>query len=179
MLVEECWLEVNGFHGYWVSNFGRIKSYRRSKDGIILKQRLSKKGYCLVGMSDDNNKKHFVQVHRVVLKTFNPVENMDELEVNHKDEVKTNNCLSNLEWVTRTENIMHGTGRQRRVEHQKMKIKCVQNNTIYNSMKEASDELGINYGNLSSHCSGRLKSVNGFTFEVVDYGSRPHPKPIE
>lgn len=177
--MEECWLEVSGFHGYWVSNLGRIKSYRRSKDGIILKQRLNKKGYCLVTMSDDNNKKHFVQVHRVVLKTFNPVENMDELEVNHKDEIKTNNCISNLEWMTHTENVRYGTGRERCVDPQKMKIKCLENGIIYNSMKEVVDKLDINYGNLSSHCSGRLNSVNGFTFEVIDYGSRPHPKPIE
>ena len=177
--MDERWLEVDDFHDSWVSDLGRIKSCRRSKDGIILKQRLNKKGYCFVGMSDNNNKKHFVQVHRIVLKTFNPVENMDQLEVNHKDEVKTNNCLSNLEWVTRIENIMYGTGRQRRAESQKMKIKCIQNGIIYDSMKEAVDELGINYGNLSSHCSGRLKSVNGFSFEVIDYGSRPYPKLIE
>ena len=49
--MEEHWLEISGFHGYWVSDLGRIKSYRQSKDGIILKQRLNKKGYCFVTMS--------------------------------------------------------------------------------------------------------------------------------
>ena len=173
--MEEYWLEIDGFHNYWVSNLGRIKSYRQSKDGIILKQKLSKKGYCLVGMSDNNHKKHVVQVHRIVLKTFNPIENMDHMEVNHKDENKTNNCLYNLEWITHVENVRYGTGSKRAVEPQKMKIKCIENGVVYNSMKEASEELGVNDGNLSSCCSGRLKTVGGLSFEVVDYGSRPHP----
>lgn len=177
--MTEEWKSIDGFRGYYVSSLGRIKSYRQSKDGMILKQRLSKKGYCMVMISDDNNKKHFVQVHRLVLKTFNPVENMDELEVNHKDENKTNNNLSNLEWVTHLENVRYGTGAQRAVEPQKMKIKCVENSIIYNSMKEASDKLNISYGNISNYCSGQLKSVNGFTFEVIDYGSRPHPWPFK
>ena len=172
-MIEE-WKNIDGFRGYYVSNFGRIKSYRRSKDGMILKQRLNKKGYCQVMISDDNSKKHFIQVHRLVLKTFNPVENMDELEVNHKDENKTNNNLSNLEWMTHLENVRYGTGAQRAVEPQKMKIKCIENGVVYNSMKEASDMLDINYGNLSRCCSGQQATVGGLSFEVIDYGSRPH-----
>ena len=177
--MTEEWKGIDGFGGYYVSNMGRVKSYRQSKSGIILKQRLSKKGYCLVTMSDDNSKKHSVQVHRLVLKTFNPIEDMDKLEVNHKDENKTNNNLSNLEWTTHLENVRYGTGIKRAIEPQKMKIRCVENGVIYNSMKEASDSLHVSYGNISSCCSGRLKSVNGFTFEVVEYGSRPHPQPFQ
>ena len=52
-------------------------------------------------------KRKFFFVHRLVLKTFNPVENMDNLQVNHIDGNKKNNCLSNLEWCTNTENQRH------------------------------------------------------------------------
>lgn len=172
--VKEEWKEIIGFHDYYVSNFGRIKSYRRSKNGIILKQQVNKYGYCWVSISDDNNKKHYVQVHRAVLKAFDPIDNMDQFEVNHKDENKSNNCLSNLEWSTHFDNVMYGTGRIRCNTPQKMKIRCIQNGIVYNSMREAADELGINYGNLSSHCSGKLKTVNGLSFEVIDSGSRHH-----
>ena len=174
-MIEE-WKEVDGFRGYFVSNLGRIKSHRQCKDGLILKQRLDRKGYCAVMMSDDSCKKHNMKVHRIVLKTFNPVDNMDSLEVNHKDEDKTNNRLENLEWVTHLENVRHGTGHQRATEPQKMKIKCIENGIVYNSMKEVSDDLNISYGDVSRCCSGKLKSTHGFSFEVIDYGCRPHPQ---
>ena len=121
----------------------------------------------MVMMSDDNNKKHYLQVHRVVLKTFNPIENMDNLEVNHKDEIKTNNCLANLEWMTHLENVNYGTGHQRCIETQKMKIKCIENGIVYNSMREASEALNVNYGNISRCCAGKLQSTNGFHFEII------------
>lgn len=164
--MEEKWKEIDGFPDYFVSNFGRIKSCKRSKDGKIIKPVL-KKGYCHVAIYDKNNKRRCVQVHRIVLKTFNPRNDMDELEVNHKDEVKTNNILSNLEWMTHLENVNYGTGHQRCIEQQKIKVRCVDTGETYNSMREASDTLGINYGNLSSCCSGRLKSVGGLHFEIV------------
>lgn len=48
-------------------------------------------------------------VHRIVLKTFNPIKNMDKMEVNHIDGDKHNNCLANLEWTTRKENMIHAS----------------------------------------------------------------------
>lgn len=46
-------------------------------------------------------------VHRLVLMTFNPVENMENLQVNHIDGNKRNNNISNLEWCTLEENMKH------------------------------------------------------------------------
>ena len=52
-------------------------------------------------------KRYMRQVHRLVLETFNPVCNMENLQVNHIDGNKSNNKLSNLEWVTPKENTAH------------------------------------------------------------------------
>lgn len=52
-------------------------------------------------------KRYMRQVHRLVLETFNPVCNMENLQVNHIDGNKSNNKLSNLEWVTSKENTVH------------------------------------------------------------------------
>lgn len=52
-------------------------------------------------------KRYMRQVHRLVLETFNPICNMENLQVNHIDGNKSNNKLSNLEWVTPKENTVH------------------------------------------------------------------------
>ena len=48
------------------------------------------------------------RVHRIVLSTFAPIEGWQNLEVNHKDSIRANNYLYNLEWVTSKENTLHG-----------------------------------------------------------------------
>ena len=162
--MEEIWKDIDGFTGYQVSNFGRIKSLKKPNAPIIMKQQLSRKGYAHVHITADDGSRKSCQVHRLVLKTFNPRPDMDILEVNHIDEDKTNNNLSNLEWNTRTENVNYGTGHDRAVEQQKDKILCIETGIIYNSMREASELTDTNYGNLSRACkTGRL--CNGFHWQ--------------
>ncbi|MEG1995859.1 MAG: HNH endonuclease signature motif containing protein [Bacilli bacterium] len=48
-----------------------------------------------------------LSVHRLIMKTFKPMVDMDNLDVNHIDGNKTNNNISNLEWCTRSENVLH------------------------------------------------------------------------
>lgn len=55
----------------------------------------------------ENGKKRTFLAHRLVLKAFNPIDDMENLEVNHKDGNKKNNNLDNLEWVTTSENQRH------------------------------------------------------------------------
>ena len=63
----------------------------------------TKKGYYRIVLQTSEGRKTF-QLHLLVLMTFNPVENMENLEVNHKDGDKSNNKLENLEWMTQSEN---------------------------------------------------------------------------
>ena len=104
----EVWKRVVGFERYYqVSNKGNIKrvdgsSHLKSRN---LKLILDKDGYPRVNLKvkQKTNSKY---VHRLVAKAFIP-NNENKPQVNHKDGVKNNNDISNLEWVTLSENRQH------------------------------------------------------------------------
>lgn len=160
----ELWKDIIDFDGYQVSSYGRVMSYKQCKSGKILKNRINDRGYSLVSLRK-NGKKYFKSVHRLVLENFNPVENMSQLEVNHKDENKQNNNLDNLEWMTHKQNINYGTAKTRSSAAQSEKIICIDTGIVYDSMRMASEITGINYGNISSVCNHRIKTAGGYRWE--------------
>ncbi|MEI6296334.1 MAG: HNH endonuclease [bacterium] len=70
-----------------------------------MKSFITRTGYVLTPFNLDINRK--LLVHRLVLEAFSPIDNMENLQVNHIDGNKQNNILSNLEWSTREENMQH------------------------------------------------------------------------
>ncbi len=116
--MQEIWKPVKGYEGiYEVSNLGRVKSLPRTAGnykftGRILKQFFTDGRYYYVGLSQYGKSKN-VCVHRLVAEAFVP--NPDGKEtVNHINEDTTDNRACNLEWLTRQENLLHGTVRERR-----------------------------------------------------------------
>lgn len=81
----------------FVSNRGRVKNI----DGEILKPKTTQTGYLAVRVET----KKAIFIHRLVMSTFKPISNKDTMTVDHLDYNKRNNKLSNLEWVTREENL--------------------------------------------------------------------------
>lgn len=63
--------------------------------------------YQLINLTLEDGMKKTFRVHRLVMMAFKPIENEQDLEVNHLDGNKKNNCLSNLEWCTTSENQKH------------------------------------------------------------------------
>ena len=115
--MSEIWKDIPDFEGsYQVSNMGRVRSLDRVvtfKDGgmrkykgKVLKPSIGNSGYELVRLCNDGgcNTK---TVHRLVLEVFKPHVNINDLQVNHLDGDKLNNHLTNLEWVTARDNILH------------------------------------------------------------------------
>lgn len=110
----EVWKPVPDYEGlYEVSSEGRVWSVRRQK--IIATTTNKNTGYVYVTLWRNWNSKHCL-LHRLVLSAFEPNENQDKQDVNHKNEVKTDNRLENLEWCDRSYNIRYGTGLKRMVE---------------------------------------------------------------
>ena len=101
--MEEIWKKIDGYN-YEVSNYGNV---RRIETGKILKQYKNKDGYMRVELRNMDKRKN-CRVHRLVAIAFIP--NPDNLpEVNHKNELKADNTVSNLEWCTPKYNNNYGT----------------------------------------------------------------------
>lgn len=108
-MKQEIWKPVAGYENYEVSNLGNVKSlnYKRTGKERILKPGKNRKGYLFVFLCRNGKMKYF-SVHRLVAEAFIP--NSEGFEqINHKDEVKTNNCVENLEWCDRSYNVNYGS----------------------------------------------------------------------
>lgn len=176
----EEWRLIEGYEYYEVSNLGRVRSWinnkwkRRNTPKILSLHRLTK-GYLGVSLSSAPNVSKTIKVHRLVAKAFIP--NPDNLPmVNHKDENKTNNCVSNLEWCTNKYNLSYGTVRQRIFETiersggykvRPIIQKDLEGNVIreWNSATEAAKELKIDCSRILTACH---KSYKGFVWDFKE-----------
>ena len=116
--MEEIWKEIKGYEGYYeISNTGHVRSLTRTivkEDGTTFTRQGRQKaemktrdGYLDVKLSK-NGKDVRYKIHILEAKNFiEDKDYSDGWEVNHKDAVRGNNCVDNLEWVTRKENIAH------------------------------------------------------------------------
>jgi len=108
------------------------------------------------------------RIHRLVLENFNPVDNMEDLQVNHLDEDITNNKLTNLQWCTCQENLNYGNRAKKYTISRGHKVKCLETGKIYNSMREAERETGCPHTHISECVRGIAKQCNGFHWEYAD-----------
>jgi hypothetical protein len=104
----EEWRDIANFDGiYQISNLGNIRSWANNRHGRLkgprpLRECLNRNGYLSVPLK---GKQYYT--HRLVAEAFIP--NPDNKpEINHKNCMRQNNTVDNLEWVTREENIKHG-----------------------------------------------------------------------
>ena len=103
--MEEQWKPIEGYEGYQISNFGRVKSFKRHQRGEILKPSLGKIGYLYINLRKNNETKHFY-IHRLVAQAFVP-NSFNKPCINHLNGIKTDNRIENLEWVTYGQNLTH------------------------------------------------------------------------
>lgn len=160
----EIWRDIEGYEDvYQVSSHGRI---RHKKKGLKLFSEVN--GYYKVCLYDKEKRKYIhYRVHRLVAKAF--IENPNNYkEVNHIDEDKHNNNVSNLEWCSREQNLIHS------IKTNKFKVsKVVQCDMsgnvlkVYNSASEAERETGIPRTHICKVVLGRygFKSAGGFLWK--------------
>ena len=180
---NEVWKDIKGFEGlYQVSNMGRVKSlnYNRTGKEKILSPGKDGVGYLFVDLRREGSRKlHYI--HRLVLMAFSPVENIENLEVNHLDEDKTNNRIDNLEWCDRSYNINHGTRNVRVAEKNSIPIVQLSLDGKYIRSWESSMAAargGYNQGNINSCCKGKLKTHKGYRWMYLKDWLKEHNKGI-
>lgn len=155
----ENWKDIQGVEGiYQVSDSGKIKSVSRviiKSNGtkVFLKELILTPGtnqgkYYFVSLVNKNRKKKSFLVNRIVAITFIPNPE-NKPEVNHKDGNRINNALENLEWVTKSENVIHSysMGKRKKLTsdiHGRSKLIInLENGIFYYSVKDAADSVGI------------------------------------
>lgn len=158
------------FEEYQVSNFGRVVSLKSGKPKLM-KLCPATQGYLMTAFHKDR-KQYTINVHRLVLFSFQEIpENYQELDVNHKNECVIDNRLSNLEWLSRKENVNYGTRNERhakKMTNGKTSKKVFQFTLAgefvkeWASLHEIKRQLGFTCQNISNCCLGKQKTANGY-----------------
>jgi len=173
----EKWKDIIGYENlYKVSSLGNVVSlnYNNSNQSKLLVGGFSN-GYRQVGLNGINKTKR-VKVHRLVALAF--IENPDKKPfVNHKNGIKTDNSVENLEWCTSMENYIHAysTGLyspKKGIESHLSKNKIRQKAVINTLTKErfvcvldASLSIGISYDSLIKQLNGNRKNKTVMIYE--------------
>lgn len=150
------------FEDYIVSNFGEVWSFK-GQEPRRLKPFDNGHGYLQVMLRKDG-KNYPCTVHKLVMHSFvkELPNNYRELDINHRNEIKTDNRLSNLEFMTHKENMRYGTRTERTCKT------CyqfdLQGNLIktWSSLTEVNRELGFSQGYISQCCNGKAKTAYNY-----------------
>ena len=166
MKSNEIWKDIPNYEGiYQVSNLGRIKSLLFNKEKI-LKTRIHPNGYELI-----NLKGKTYRVHHLVAITF--LDNPNNYkEINHKNEIKNDNCVSNLEWCDRKYNCNYGSLPKQVSKRFRKKIAIIddKNNErcCFESAMSAERILNIDHSSIIKCCKGKMKTAGGYKWRYVN-----------
>lgn len=159
---DEIWKDIDGFEGlYAVSTKGRVRNLKR---GRILTGGYNKDGYKLITLKGKT-----YTIHKLVALAF--LDNPHNLpQVDHIDENKGNNDVSNLRWVTISENIRHS------IHHLSCQIKQITKDgeliKVWESSIQIKKETGYDASYIISCCKGKRRSAYGYCWGYVDTNSQ-------
>ena len=159
--------EIKDFPEYFVSEKGKIFSFKNKINMIELVLEIQNNGYVYVNLYKNGKRKH-ARVHRLVAEAF--IENPGSKPVvNHKDGNKQNNDVSNLEWVTHKENCIHCHKNKLQIndkgfdDSQSIPVKCINkitgDITIYGSISIAAKELNLSKSTIAKKNKKRPKYI--------------------
>ena len=195
--MKEKWKDIKGYPDYMISNLGRVKSIgrwincknkgKRWKKEEIMKPSVNKKGYLFVSLCKNGHKKNY-SVHRLVAQAF--ISNPNNYpQVNHKNEIKDDNRVENLEYCDAKYNMNYGTIKERiaeklkgmkHTEDTKNKISEANSKPVFQydlngnfikewpSTMEVERRLGFANTHISACCLGKQKQSHGFKWKYKE-----------
>jgi len=184
--ICEEWRDVPNFEGYQVNSIGKVRSVDRfcgDRRGVIhgklLKPFINRRGYLEVNLYK-NSKSTTKIIHRLVAKAFIP-NDFNKPQVNHIDGNKLNNKVSNLEWMSNSENQLHAYSlglQPSRAGENNVKAKITDKSVtelkvLYNSGKtivDISNIMNINVSIIRNIIYGRTWKTN--TIEIIKRDDR-------
>lgn len=156
---QDDWRPVPGYENlYSINRNGEVKSFHKTQDGYILRQNICR-GYTCVKLSN-KGKDSSRNIHRLLAETFIPNPQQKPC-VNHINGNKLDNRLTNLEWVTYSENSQHAF-RLKLMTFCKKPVIDICAKRRYSSMRSAARANHMSYSLLKSYLNGSRKNPSCF-----------------
>lgn len=189
-MEKEFWKDIKGYEGlYQVSSLGRVRSLdrelyqqgrvQRYKGALISPYKINS-GYLSVRLSKNNKKKGHT-VHRLVAEAFLPNPSAHPC-INHKDENKQNNIVSNLEWCSYSYNNKASSANAMKPEKYGHKISMYNKRgkflKTFPSSHRASDEMGIARSSIVDCCKKRCHSAGGYIWRYKHEAKEKDIEPL-
>ena len=152
---------------YEIYDDGRIYSYKSNK---FLKPITDKGGYQVVMLYDNEGKGKMYKLHRVVFEAVTGSPIPDGMQINHRNEIKTDNrFFENLELVTPKENCNYGSRNERVAKKRSKQVGAFKDGELFITLKSTQEaqRQGFNSGHIVECCNGKRKTHKGFEWRYL------------